>query len=454
MQPNILFLVIDSFRADKFSGSNKSSLTPNLDKLVQNGTFFDQAISSADGTLLSWSSMLTGLHPFKTGIRSEKLNKINPNIKTSFDILEEQGYHFYGHLPSLSKTVGIFPEFENNDSYFDYYLTCSKGLGNKILKMLESNLKNPWFIYLHIEDLHFPITIPDNVNDIKYGLSNFDKSVSNLDIWIGKFLEKINLDETIVILTADHGSYLTSITHNDEQISLEVNPSLQTAARNVGKNIPQFLNPIKSKAFFALEKIRKERRISKLKKIDLKPHEKRGLLWQRSDKDHFLFDDLLHIPLLFAGYGIKKNIKISQQVRTIDILPTICDILNLPSRDNEIDGRSLLPIIDGKKVNELVNYIESSHLSLEIVTNDVIGIRTSKYKYFRDKDNYKLRVNLYNLIDDPFEDENIAKKNPEIVTKMETILKNLISNTSSNIENYDEDETKKIEEELKKLGYV
>jgi hypothetical protein len=37
---------------------------------------------------------------------------------------------------------------------------------------------------------------------------------------------------------------------------------------------------------------------------------------------------------------------------------------------------------------------------------------------------------------------------------METILKNLISNTSSNIENYDEDETKKIEEELKKLGYV
>ena len=255
MQPNILFLVIDSFRADKFSGSNKSSLTPNLDKLVQNGTFFDQAISSADGTLLSWSSMLTGLHPFKTGIRSEKLNKINPNIKTSFDILEEQGYHFYGHLPSLSKTVGIFPEFENNDSYFDYYLTCSKGLGNKILKMLESNLKNPWFIYLHIEDLHFPITIPDNVNDIKYGLSNFDKSVSNLDIWIGKFLEKINLDETIVILTADHGSYLTSITHNDEQISLEVNPSLQTAARNVGKNIPQFLNPIKSKAFFALEKI-------------------------------------------------------------------------------------------------------------------------------------------------------------------------------------------------------
>ena len=454
MQPNILFIVIDSFRADKFYGNNKSSLTPNMDKLIKNGAYFKQAISSADGTLLSWSSMLTGLHPFKTGIRSEKLNKINPNIKTFFNILEEQGYNFYGHLPSLSKTIGIFPEFKNKNCFFDYYLTCSKGLGNKILDMLNSNLKNPWLIYLHIEDLHFPITVPNNVSDIKYGLTNFDKSVSNLDIWIGKFLEKINLDETIVILTADHGSYLSSITHDDKQISLEVNSSLQTAARNIGKNIPHFLNPIKSKAFFALEKIRKERKISKLEKIDLKPHEKRGLLWQRSDKDHFLYDDLLHIPLLFTGYGIKKNIKISQQVRSIDIFPTICDILKLPSRDSEIDGRSLLPIIENKQIPDLVNYIESSHLSLEIITNDVIGIRTSKYKYFRDKDNFKHRVYLFNLIDDPFEDKNLATKYPEIVIEMVTILKNLISHVPSNVVNSDEEETKKIEDELKKLGYI
>ena len=135
LKPNILFLVIDSFRADKFSGSNKSSLTPNIDKMIQNGTYFKQAISSADGTLLSWSSLLTALHPFKTGIRSEKLHKINPDIKTYFDILKDQGYYFYSQLPSLSKTVGIFPEFENEDSFFDYYLTCTKGLGKKIINM-------------------------------------------------------------------------------------------------------------------------------------------------------------------------------------------------------------------------------------------------------------------------------------------------------------------------------
>ena len=454
LKPNILFLVIDSFRADKFSGSNKSSLTPNIDKMIQNGTYFKQAISSADGTLLSWSSLLTALHPFKTGIRSEKLHKINPDIKTYFDILKDQGYYFYSQLPSLSKTVGIFPEFENEDSFFDYYLTCTKGLGKKIINMLESDLKTPWLAYLHIEDLHFPIEVPPDVNDEKYGLTNFDKAVSNLDTWIGRFIEKIDLEKTIVVLVSDHGSYLTSINHNGEQISLEVNSSLQTTTRNIGKAVPNFLKPVKSKTFFALEKIRKQKRLSKVEKFNLKNHEKRGLLWQRSDVDHFLFDDVLHVPLVFLGYGIKSNIKISQQVRTIDIFPTICEIIGLANRDNEIDGRSLLPLIEGRELQELPNYIESSHLSLEIVTNDVIGIRTSNYKYFRDIDNPKNRIHLFNLKEDPFEDENIAAKSPEIVDKHEDILQKMIKDSPEITEEINEEETKKIEEELKKLGYM
>lgn len=454
MKPNILFLVIDSFRADKFFGSNKSSVTPNMDKMIQNGVYFKQAISSADGTLLSWSSLLTSLHPFKTGIRSEKLHKINPTIKTYFDILKNEGYYFYAQLPTLSKTIGIFPDFENKDGFFDYYLTCSKGLGKKIIDMLESDLKTPWLTYLHIEDLHFPIEVPSDINDEKFGLTNFDKAVSNLDSWIGRFLEKIDLEKTIVVLASDHGSYLTSINHDGKQISVEVNPSLQTTTRNIGKVMPGFLKPVKSKTFFALEKIRKQKRIAKIQNLNLKEHEKRGLLWQRSDKDHFLFDDVLHVPLVFLGYGIKNNVKISQQVRTIDIFPTICEIIGLSNRDNEIDGRSLLPLIEGNKSKELPNYIESSHLSLEITTNDVIGVRTSSYKYFRDKDDPENRVHLFNLKLDPFEDENIAEKFPEIVHEYEHLLQKILGQTSEISDEINEEETKKIEEELKKLGYM
>jgi len=448
--------MIDSFRADKLFGSNKSSKTPNIDHLIKTGAYFEQAISSADGSPLSWVSILTGLHPFKTGIRSERFQKVNPNTKTYFHVLKEHGYHFYGFVPTLSKKLGLIPKLENENSIFDYYLSLSEGLGKEILAMLESNkMIMPWFNFVCIDDLHFPVIVPPKFNDKKFGNTNYDKAVSNLDFWIGKILGKVDLDRTLLVLTADHGAYLASITHKGKQISLEVDGSLQTTARNLGNLFPKKLRPVKNKIFFSMEKIRKYRRIEKLKNLDLMPHEKRGLLWQRSDLDHFLFDDLVHIPLLFVGYGIKKGCLISQQVRTVDIFPTISEIIGLPNRDNEIDGRSLLDLIQGKNMMELPNYIESTHLSLDIQTNDVIGIRTSKFKYFRDKDNPKNRVHLYDLKKDPFEDNNIASNNPEIINEMEKILQEIINNTLTKAENQlNEEETERIEEELRKLGYI
>ena len=47
MKPNILFLLIDSLRADKCFGDKKTSITPNLDSLIKNGTYFSQTICSA-----------------------------------------------------------------------------------------------------------------------------------------------------------------------------------------------------------------------------------------------------------------------------------------------------------------------------------------------------------------------------------------------------------------------
>ena len=41
MKPNIFFLIVDSFRADKISGSENNSIIPNLDYIKKNGVFFD-----------------------------------------------------------------------------------------------------------------------------------------------------------------------------------------------------------------------------------------------------------------------------------------------------------------------------------------------------------------------------------------------------------------------------
>ena len=62
-------MVIDSLQARKFYGE-KTSLTPNIDSLMKNGTCFENLISACDSSLLSLTSLFTGKHAFKTGVRS------------------------------------------------------------------------------------------------------------------------------------------------------------------------------------------------------------------------------------------------------------------------------------------------------------------------------------------------------------------------------------------------
>ena len=455
MQPNILFIVIDSVNANKFYGQSKHSVTPNIDKLMKNGQYFSQAISSADGTILSWASMLTGLHPFKTGIRSEKLNKVNSNVQNCFQIFKDNGYHFFSQAPFVSTTVGLFPPTENPNSTFDLYLSLHEGLGDKIVNMFEKPLPEPWITYLHFEDLHFPVKVHKDFESESFGPTNFDKSMSGVDVWIGKILEKIDLNNTLVVLTADHGSYVKAIERDNKVISFEVNAELQKQAHELGKKIPKFLQPLKSKTFFLLENARKKMKEEKVKNFDLEPHEKRALLWQRSDKDHFLFDDQVHVPLLLSGYTIPKNKIIEQQVRLMDIFPTLCELANIPFEISHLDGKSLVNLLHENLLEEYPAYIESSHLSMELVTNDVIGIRTSQYKYFRDKDNREGRIHLFDLKNDPYENENIALKQPDIVKSLEKQLGEILSDKTSQYEpEIDDDETEKIEKELRKLGYM
>ena len=87
-KPNILLLVIDSFRADKFFGVTKTSITPNLDKLTNEGVYFSQAISSAPASLPAISSIMTGLYPFSTLSLQNKVYNLKENIDVSFSIYD------------------------------------------------------------------------------------------------------------------------------------------------------------------------------------------------------------------------------------------------------------------------------------------------------------------------------------------------------------------------------
>jgi len=103
-------------------------------------------------------------------------------------------------------------------------------------------------------------------------------------------------------------------------------------------------------------------------------------------------------------------------------------------------------------LEELPAYMESTPI-IKMKANEVIGTRTSQFKYFRDREDKTKRIHLYDLKNDFNEDYNVSEKK-DIVKKMENIIEELYK---ENIENEDtefsEEETREIEKELKKLGY-
>ncbi len=447
-KPNILFIVIDSLRADKVFGKNKTSKIPNIESLIKNGVYFEQAICSTPATGVSVSSIFTGLYPFKIGMGSEKYQKFNPKIRSCIRILKENDYNTYATSPEITNDLGIVCDFENPDKSYNNYFSLFAGLGNQIIqKISASYLKKPWFFYIHIFDLHKPVVVPKEFDDEKFGLSQYERMLSATDFWIGKILEKINLSNTLVIFTADHGEYIPFVKHEDKIINLEAS----AAEKNLwkwGNKVPQNLYPIKRKLAGLIRTTRNQIKSTKLDHSSFSEYEKRVLLHQRQGNVPDLYDDLIRVPLIFSGYGITSNSIISRQTPHVDIFPTILDIIGIESQE-QVDGKSLLPIINGKKLRDSFVYIESSP-GIGKGKDKVIGIRSSNFKYFRDLNNTGRVLHLYDLKNDSLEENNIANKSKSVLKNLE---EELLKIRSGSYEKYENEISEEVKQVLKELGY-
>ena len=447
-KPNILFIVIDSLRADKVFGKNKTSKIPNIESLIKNGVYFEQAICSTPATGVSVSSIFTGLYPFKIGMGSEKYQKFNPKIRSCIQILKENDYNTYATSPEITNDLGVTHDFENPDKSYNNYFSLFAGLGNQIIqKISASYLKKPWFFYIHILDLHKPVVVPKKFDDEKFGLSQYERMLSATDFWIGKILEKINLSNTLVIFTADHGEYIPFVKHEDKIISLEAS----AAEKNLwkwGNKVPQNLYPIKRKLAGLIRTTRNQIKNTKLDRSSFSEYERRVLLHLRQSNVLDLYDDLIRVPLIFSGYGITSNSIISRQTPQVDIFPTILDIIGIELQE-QVDGKSLLPIISGKKLRDSFVYIESSP-GIGKGKDKVIGIRSSNFKYFRDLNNTGRVLHLYDLKNDSLEENNIANKSKSVLKNLE---EELLKIRSGSYEKYENEISEEVKQVLKELGY-
>ena len=439
-KPNIFFLLIDSFRSDKFFGKEKTSVTPNLDSITQKGVYFSQAVNTAPASIPAISSVLTGKWPFKAivkGPNRHQLNRVEPNFINQFN---ELGYHTF----ALNSKI-----FEDSELTSDFKVTeqfgggLYDGMGQKIIEIIE-RLEEPWFFFIHSLDIHGTARdYPEKFNNEKYGFNQYERRISALDPWLGKFFKKIDLEKTLVVLTADHSTDRGIYTPEMEQLQSNLNKNNLQRFVGVGSKLLFGCISKKAKKAYLARKVKtktnkQNKALENQKHLD--PYEKRiknNLIRPGYD----IFDNRYRIPILFSGLGLESQI-IDKQIRSLDIFPTIFDIIKIPS-GIKCDGQSVLPLINCDPSDELPVFMENipNWIVPKEGTIPAVGIRFQGFKYFRSRDNSNENVNLYDLHNDPHEENNLANDMPEKLDKMEKMLLNFNPNINKT----------KFENEIKKL---
>ena len=133
----------------------------------------------------------------------------------------------------------------------------------------------------------------------------------------------------------------------------------------------------------------------------------------------FIYETTLSVPLLMRGPGVVPGTRIGSLVQTVDLLPTLVEMIGLePPANGEASGVSVASALRGEPYrHEPVAYAESLVPLLHFGWSDLRSIRRGKWKYIQAP-----RPELYDLEADPMEIRNLADSQPELSKGMRGAL--------------------------------
>jgi arylsulfatase A-like enzyme len=251
-RPNVLVFLVDALRADHLGCYGHSRDTsPAIDALSREAALFETALSPASWTKPSIPSLFTGLYPIQhgvfTGNTKDSAERITSDIlkdehTTMAEVFRGAGYSTgaFVHNAQISSFMGFNQGF---DVYAEH-LGNAQQINERFIQWLGSGLGRPFFGYVHYLDPHWPYTPPapfdgmfsppaqtsvdfNNVNwkylerqiqsgdlqlsadDLEAMRSLYDGEIRYTDAAIAAALESLRekglYENTIVVLTADHG---------------------------------------------------------------------------------------------------------------------------------------------------------------------------------------------------------------------------------------------------------
>jgi tetratricopeptide (TPR) repeat protein len=222
-RPPIILISVDTLRADHLGAYGyRPVATPNIDRLASGGTLFSQVNAQTPLTLPSHASLFTSRYPALTGIRDNG-EQLAPGAVTLATQLKGMGYRtaaFIGGF-ALDRRFGLNQGFDHYDSPFDLRLNSGGDPGDlkrpaqdvvrAARKWIDENASAPFFVFLHLYDLHTPYDLPRQLQ-LRFHGASYDSELAYVDETLGSFWKFLSdrklFDRSLLIFTSDHGEGL------------------------------------------------------------------------------------------------------------------------------------------------------------------------------------------------------------------------------------------------------
>jgi arylsulfatase A-like enzyme len=450
--PNVVLIVIDALRADHVSCyADTAPATPNIDNLAREGVLFENTYCTWNTTDQSLTTILTGNYPRSHGIinhgdtvteadledyrhsgsrlLSERLQNHNNIAIDWMGRWFRRGFDYYGYPPVrnilqkgyLYLTYGInhldifrlYAGLEQNDASKSSLIKDIKGVWRTFMftrQLAEvqdartvtnaainriSRTREPFFLFLHYWDVHTPYNCP-------------------------RIYREGNGTEPHEVLREKY----------------------RGAVRYVDKEVGWLARKLKSKGVY-------DDTIFVVTADHGESHTEHNIYFDH----HGLYETTTHVPLIIRyPRSFPAGKRVGGFVQHVDLLPTIMQVVQPGSKCADMDGKSLLPLINNEetKLRDFV-YFEETYVQ------NKRGIRNDRYKYIEatNEDGYCRYCHtvhggfreLYDLHSDPMEECNIFTEKMNVARTMRENLQTFLEKLSDKSQKRREDAKEEKESE-------
>lgn len=404
-KPNILFFGIDSLRSTRMSLCGYERLTtPHIDRMAEGGVNFLNCFSPSIPTPPGYSALLTGRNCFGTGIVTLRNVPELPKGVTLQEVLADEGYN----CTCIGFGDGSYTHgFHKYLNYSGWGPDRPDGKSHKAENMNDVAIPEihrlveedkPFFLFMRHMDPHSPYLPPAPFDRMFYGGDEFDPNNKSLeDLYNFKPFRDYFRE------------WFPSGCTDAEYINAQYDGAIA------------YMDSCIQKIFAVLEDLGIEDETLIVLTSD------HGETLDEHDcyyDHHGLYEGTLHIPLVFKYPGVVPEGYIFEDyVQQKDVMPTILELLDIKT-DLRFDGRSLVPLWEGGEREP-----ETEMYLTEATWMRKHGWRTPEWKLIVALEpdfHYKEEIELYNLIKDPLELNNVAKEEPEVVAFLKARMEDYI----------------------------